>query len=169
LVVYIECNIVQLQIPCSNTSCKLVNNVPTGKRKDRIWDANVKLASATVNAGIGERQLNTLLSDLNIPPVSHTTLLARQRDVGIAFREMAKESTEKALQEEINLTKRKTGSEDLTVSVDAGWQKRGSGRSYDSLSEFNFENLLCGMEGGGVMIQVLEQPNFIQKLPAALP
>lgn len=30
--------------------------------------------------------------------------------------------------------KHKTGSDNLTVSLDAGWQKRGSGRSYDSLS-----------------------------------
>lgn len=32
------------------------------------------------------------------------------------------------------LLNRKTGSDNLTVSVDAGWQKRGSGRSYNSLS-----------------------------------
>ena len=29
---------------------------------------------------------------------------------------------------------RNEGAEELTVSVDAGWQKRGSGRSFDSLS-----------------------------------
>ena len=29
---------------------------------------------------------------------------------------------------------RKTGEEKLTVSVDAGWQKRGSGKSHDSSS-----------------------------------
>lgn len=63
---------------------------------------NYNLFLAAVNADIGERQLNTLLADLNIPPVSHTTLLARQKKVGVAFKEMAKESTEKALHEEIN-------------------------------------------------------------------
>ena len=29
---------------------------------------------------------------------------------------------------------RNEGNEDLTISVYAGWQKRGSGRSFDSLS-----------------------------------
>ena len=33
---------------------------------------------------------------------------------------------------------RNEGNEDLTVSVDAGWQKRGSGRSFDSLSGRDF-------------------------------
>ncbi|CAC5388275.1 unnamed protein product [Mytilus coruscus] len=34
-----------LQIPCSNTVCRHANNIPTGKRQERIWDANVKLAT----------------------------------------------------------------------------------------------------------------------------
>ena len=34
---------------------------------------------------------------------------------------------------------RNEGNEDLTVSVDAGWQKRGSGRSFDSLSGREFQ------------------------------
>lgn len=34
-----------LKIPCSNTNCKHVNNVPTGKRHNKVWDANRKLVA----------------------------------------------------------------------------------------------------------------------------
>ncbi|CAG2212348.1 unnamed protein product [Mytilus edulis] len=95
-----------LKIPCSNTVCRHVNNIPTGKRQERIWDANVKLASASINAGLGERQVNTLLSGLNIPPVSHCMMSARQKDVGVALQEVAKETVDQALCEEVELTKR---------------------------------------------------------------
>ncbi|CAC5368486.1 unnamed protein product [Mytilus coruscus] len=33
-------------IPCSNLVCKFINHVPTGKRHNRIWNANTKLAAA---------------------------------------------------------------------------------------------------------------------------
>ncbi|CAC5417981.1 unnamed protein product [Mytilus coruscus] len=95
-----------LKIPCSNTVCSHVNNIPTGKRQERIWDANVKLATASINAGLGERQVNTLLSGLNIPPVSHCMMSARQKDVGVALQEVEKETVDQALCEEIELTKK---------------------------------------------------------------
>lgn len=34
-----------LKIPCMNSACKMINNVPTGKRHNKIWDANTKLAA----------------------------------------------------------------------------------------------------------------------------
>ncbi|CAC5408794.1 unnamed protein product [Mytilus coruscus] len=93
-----------LKIPCSNTVCRHVNNIPTGKRRERIWDANVKLATA------------------------------RQKDVGVALQEVAKETVDQALCEEIELTKKNKDQDSITAAVDAGWQMRGSGRSYNSLS-----------------------------------
>ncbi|CAC5378289.1 unnamed protein product [Mytilus coruscus] len=123
-----------LKIPCSNTVCSHVNNIPTGKRQERIWDANVKLATASINAGLGERQVNTLLSGLNIPPVSHCMMSARQKDVGVALQEVAKETVDQVLCEEIELTKKNKDQDSITAAVDAGWQMRGSGRSYNSLS-----------------------------------
>ena len=61
---------------------------------------------ASINAGLGERQVNTLLSGLNIPPVSHCMMSARQKDVGVALQEVAKETVDQALCEEVELTKR---------------------------------------------------------------
>ena len=34
-----------LKIVCNNTVCQTVNNVPTGKKHQRVWDANSKLAT----------------------------------------------------------------------------------------------------------------------------
>lgn len=38
-----------LKVPCSNTNCRFVNNVPTGKQhgKTHIWDVNTKLANGS--------------------------------------------------------------------------------------------------------------------------
>ena len=38
-----------------------------------------------INAGMGERQVNTFLTTLKIPPVHHKTLKSVERKVGQAF------------------------------------------------------------------------------------
>ncbi|XP_063448459.1 uncharacterized protein LOC134727990 [Mytilus trossulus] len=109
-----------------------VNSVPTGKRHDRVWDVNSKLATALVHSGLGERQANSFLSELNIPAFSYKLVSARLKEVGNVVEEVAKESTNEALEKELAAVEQKKGS--LVVAVDAGWQKRGSGRAYDSKS-----------------------------------
>ncbi|XP_076102946.1 uncharacterized protein LOC143072050 [Mytilus galloprovincialis] len=122
------------KIPCNNIRCQHMNNVHTGKRHDKIWDANTKLATAMVHTGIGGRQVNSFLTALNIPPVSNTLLSARQKESGSAIETVAETTIAECLSQEIDITKQKFDSNELTVSVDGAWQKRGSGRSYDSLS-----------------------------------
>ena len=58
-----------------------------------------------VHAGLGERQLNSLLAGLNIPTVSHKMLGKRQREVGNVIEEVATQSTTAAMKEELNLVK----------------------------------------------------------------
>ncbi|KAK3099978.1 hypothetical protein FSP39_012810 [Pinctada imbricata] len=123
-----------LKIPCYNPTCHHVNNVPTGKRHKGVWDANSKLAMAMVHCGMGGTQVNGFLNALNIPAVSNTLLYKREKEIGDALEDVAQCSAEKSFNEEIELTKSASNDDGLTVSVDAGWQKRGSGRSYDSLS-----------------------------------
>ncbi|XP_063407854.1 uncharacterized protein LOC134691329 [Mytilus trossulus] len=121
-----------LKVQCFNTICMHVNSVPTGKRHDRVWDVNSKLATALVHSGLGERQANSFLSELNIPAFSYKLVSARLKEVGNVVEEVAKESTNEALEKELAAVEQKKGS--LVVAVDAGWQKRGSGRAYDSKS-----------------------------------
>ncbi|XP_052218734.1 uncharacterized protein LOC127836272 [Dreissena polymorpha] len=91
-----------LDIPCCNYGA--INNVASGRKHGRVYDMNTKLALAMVEAGVGVRQINSILSTLNIPAVNHTMLI------------------------------RTWPNNEIDVSVDAGWQKRGSGRAFDSLS-----------------------------------
>ncbi|XP_056004761.1 uncharacterized protein LOC125659810 isoform X2 [Ostrea edulis] len=95
-----------IKIPCSNTCCQYLNNVPTGKKHGRVWNANTKLAAAMVHSGLGERQVNSFLSSLNIPAVSHKTISRRQTEMGTVVQSVARESTEMALMEEIELTEK---------------------------------------------------------------
>ncbi|CAG2230313.1 UAP1 [Mytilus edulis] len=124
-----------LKVQCFNTICMHVNSVPTGKRHDRVWDVNSKLATALVHSGLGERQANSFLSELNIPAFSYKLVSARLKEVGNVVEEVAKESTNEALEKELAAVEQKKGK--LVVAVDAGWQKRGSVRAYDSKSDGN--------------------------------
>lgn len=54
--------------------------------------------------------------------------------MGTVMKKVAEDTKRSSLHEEIQATLESEGTDELTVSVDAGWQKRGSGRSFDSLS-----------------------------------
>lgn len=56
-----------------------------------------------VYGGYGKTHVNTLLAALNINCVSQKTLKTRERDVGQQVGEMAEETCQKSLQEEIRL------------------------------------------------------------------
>ena len=61
----------------------------------------------------------------------------REREVGSCVEELPKELCEKAMEEEGRLSQKSdTDVHSISVhaSADARWQKRGSGRSYSSLS-----------------------------------
>lgn len=57
-----------------------------------------------LHIGIGETQLNNLLTTMNLPPITKSTLRKREREVGGAIEEVTKRSVSEALQEEINAT-----------------------------------------------------------------
>ncbi|KAH3801145.1 hypothetical protein DPMN_154791 [Dreissena polymorpha] len=90
-----------LDILCCN--CGAINNVATGRKHGRVYDMNTKLALAMVHAGVGVRQINGILSTLNIPAVNHTMLIRRQNEAGQAVEEVAKSSADTFLQEEVHL------------------------------------------------------------------
>ena len=57
--------------------------------------------TALVHSGLGERQANSFLSELNIPAFSYKLVSARLREVGNVVEEVAKESTNEALEKEL--------------------------------------------------------------------
>ncbi|XP_062588881.1 uncharacterized protein LOC134250534 isoform X2 [Saccostrea cucullata] len=86
------------------------------------------------HTGIGFDQISGILAELNMPPISRTLLSSRQEEIGKATESVASLSLQQALEEEVLATNIKKQSSSISVSVDGGWQKRGSGRSYDSLT-----------------------------------
>lgn len=94
-----------LLIRCNFSDCGVLNEVPTGSKHKAgngrtVW-VDTKLAVVMVNGGYGKTHLNTLLAALNIYCVSQKTLKTREREVGQQVGEMAEETCQKSLQEEI--------------------------------------------------------------------
>ena len=144
-----------LYITCDNRACAEVNRISLGKQHRKstndkadnpfnispsgnaIFDINTKAASGMLHAGIGERHLNNLFATMNLPQISHTSLKKREDEIGSVLESFAKQSVESALLKEKELSEQNieetTG---IDISVDTAWQKRGSQRSYSSLSGF---------------------------------
>ncbi|XP_052074205.1 uncharacterized protein LOC127712054 [Mytilus californianus] len=104
-----------------------------------------------LHAGIGETQLNNLLSTMNVHCIDTKSLKAREHEVGQVLENHAKESEHKYLLEEaigcLNINTENEEGKGITVSTDTCWQKKGSGRAYNSLSDQN-KGDVEGMENG---------------------
>ncbi|XP_048775313.2 uncharacterized protein LOC125679906 [Ostrea edulis] len=114
-----------LYIRCMN--CHVLNDVHTGKKSQRSFDINLKLALAMVHTGLGPIQVNNFLATLNLPPTDPSTLKRRELKIDTNLEKMARESCLEATKEEM-----KKGNGKIEVSFDGGWQKRGTGWNYDS-------------------------------------
>ena len=147
-----------LYITCDNPACAVVNKVSIGKQHRRnstgsnnpfnvspsgnaIFDVNTKAASGMLHAGIGETHLNNLFTTMNLPQITHRSLKKCENEIGPILESFAKQSAANALMQEKELSEKQaeeseTGSFGINVSVDTAWQKRGSQRSYSSLSGF---------------------------------
>lgn len=114
------------------TKCKAVNYIPTGKVHGKnIWDINSKLGAALLFCGLRETAINNLFAAINLPYIPATTLKRRERETGIVFESVADMTCDDAIAEE---KRRCENEEQYTASFDAGWQTRGSGKNYASLS-----------------------------------
>ncbi|XP_062601452.1 uncharacterized protein LOC134263157 [Saccostrea cucullata] len=115
--------------------CGEVTSVATGRRQNDekngqgSFHINTKLGVALVHAGIGEAAISRIFATLNIPCISPKSLKKQERKAGSAIEKIANESCDNALAQEAEQS-----SNGLVLSYDAGWQKRGSGRNYSSLS-----------------------------------
>ena len=55
-------------------------------------DVNTRLALGALNARIGHTRVNSLLSCLDIPSITHVTFKAREREIGNAVQSVANDS-----------------------------------------------------------------------------
>ena len=58
-----------------------------------------------LHTGIGETQVNNLLTSMNVPPIHHNTLKRREREAGKGIETVANRLMAKALLEEITKTR----------------------------------------------------------------
>lgn len=84
--------------------------------------------SGMINSGMGPRHVNTFLTACDIPPINHKTIAKKENIIGQVIEEEAKKSCARSLEEEIQ------SSNTLECSYDAGWQTRGTGWNYTSIS-----------------------------------
>ncbi|CAC5392601.1 unnamed protein product [Mytilus coruscus] len=131
-------------IICKASSCQTLNRIKLGKvhfgREKKgvgIFYVNLKAATGMIHAGIGETQLNNFLSSLNVHCIDAKTLKIRENEAGSVLENQAIMSQQRHLQMEIlnSTTEDQTDSTSgICISTDTCWQKKGSGRSYNSLS-----------------------------------
>ena len=60
------------------------------------------------HAGLGQRHVSNFMAALEIPSLHHKSMKAREREIAPSMKKVAEESCKKALQEEIDLTLRRT-------------------------------------------------------------
>ncbi|XP_052080737.1 uncharacterized protein LOC127718721 [Mytilus californianus] len=91
-----------------------------------------------IHAGIGETQLKNLLAAMNVHCPHHKSLKSRENEVGDIIECQANASERKFLLDEAfqSMTIDAEGNEQagINASTDTCWQKKGSGRAYNSLS-----------------------------------
>ena len=141
-----------LSIRCS---CGAVNKVKTCKThtssKGRpIFDVNTKAAAAMIHAGMSQVAMERFASSLDIHPPGRKTLKRREREIGPIIEKVARASCEEAIEVEKELlgVKDDGGVVEMTAGYDMGWQRRSSGRSYNSRSG---HGALIGKESGLVL------------------
>ena len=136
--------------------CGELNSVATSKNHGKkqkgrpLYDVNTKLATGLLHAGLSIVSVQRFLECLDIPPPSRNCIKQREREVGPVFEKVANETCKSALELETVLSSSDghLGPVDITASYDMGWQRRSSGRAYNSRSGVG---VLIGKESGKLL------------------
>ena len=123
------------------TNCGFINKVATSAQHSSVthgppaFDVNSRAVLGSLHIGIGQTQINNLLSTINIPRINISTFKKREREVGKATETLAKKSCKESIAEEREKAILAGENVDensligLPVSYDMGWQKRGKGHN----------------------------------------
>ena len=117
--------------------CKKINKIKTsrqhqfGKRGPQPYDVNSIIAFGAIDNGIGYSHINSFLTTLDIPSINRSTYKRREREIGLAIEDLAANSCEMVLENEIEIEKA-TGTVPgencllpLSFSYDMQWLKSG--------------------------------------------
>ena len=121
--------------------CGFINKVATSAKQrfethgPPAYDANSRAALGSLHIGIGQTQLNNLLSTMNIPSINISTFKKREREVGKSTETLAKKSCRQSILKErekamlAGENANENWSIGFAVSYDKGWQKCGKGHN----------------------------------------
>jgi len=110
----------------------------SGKRGPGAYNINTRIALGAIESGIGYTHVNNFLTSLNVPTINQSAYKRREREIGLAIEEVANNSCQMVLENEIQIEKANGGTPDpdglmpISVSYDMQWLKRG--RANDSLT-----------------------------------
>lgn len=110
----------------------------SGKRGPGAYNINTRIALGAFDSGIGYTHVNSFLMTLNVPTINRTAYKRRQREIGLAIEEVASNSCQMVLGNEVEIEKANGRTPDhdglmpLSVSYDMQWLKRR--RANDSLT-----------------------------------
>ncbi|KAH0546691.1 hypothetical protein KQX54_013714 [Cotesia glomerata] len=107
-------SVFHLKCPKCDRIRQVKSSTSEGESTRSRYHVNFKLALTILDGGIGETQLNTILSALNLPTVNHNLIKRYERLVGPAVEVVAKENCHEALKVERELTILNEGSCDRT-------------------------------------------------------
>ena len=95
-------SVFQVNCPTCGTQNKVWTSKShsSGHRGPQAFDVNTRAALGALHAGIGHTHLSALTSTLNIPSMTHVTFKTREREVGQAVENVAKNSCAKIRQAE---------------------------------------------------------------------
>lgn len=119
----------KLKVDCKECGC--LNTILTDKvhsadsHGPTRSEVNERCVLGTLHSGNGHAQLDHLLSTMDIECLFSKTFKNIERRVGPEVEQVARESCKESLNEEL----RRTGTVDLAISYDMGWQKRGKARN----------------------------------------
>ena len=144
-------------IKIQDTRSEYENKNVSGQTKAIDYEENLRMLAAVYYTGIGGTEMGDILSFLNLPN-SHNFVRTHTRYISFftdIIKTIVEDEMEEALWEEVEATivaekgqvyydnwlkERKDNREivGLTISYDCGWQKKSSGRKYDSKSGHAF-------------------------------
>ena len=114
-----------LTVKC--THCANLNNVSTsgqhraGSRGPLASDVNTRAVLGSLHIGIGQTQLNNLLTTLNVPPVSNVLFKRWEREIGNAVEIVTRKSYNEILEKE-----KKKSRNRISKSGRKGWSSWNS-------------------------------------------
>ena len=111
---------------------------PQWQKGPGAYNINTRIALGAIDSGIGYTHVNNFLTSLNVPTINQSAYKRREREIGLAIEEVANNSCQMVLENEIQIEKANGGTPDpdglmpISVSYDMQWLKRG--RANDSLT-----------------------------------